>query len=709
MDFVQVWDPLEFLGASPEDIEQDTDIPFTRCIRSTAESICDMQAPSAPRANYRVEGHEVGDDRVDFSKSPLPLAIGLVAQETIVLMETSREDTFISPHVFNFTETSTWVPRAKEESFHYARKSGKFHNLGFADVPPLRIIIDAKKGDRSHSSTMPGKMSMLGARMRTPRTEFLQDWRLASYLQDGLLRTCRSTEPKYLPQVMGGSGVRAPYDDPLNLYLYVHGYRGGKYQRVYGSATRELSDCLDYLERGQASMPILCRRLRDKQEYLHGTYAEKILVPPTRLMDESKETLPRPLITASGGANRFVAYENRLIRTRKILPRSVAEREWLYCQRVRRQLLSGSTLNETDSLIKLERARARAKFGGALNANAAFVNLLKRQATPGDVKELIEQGFLAVSSGVTHFSLWDAQWLVSGGRKETVSIEDLDIREDLFLRTDVSEEETYKVGGIPLDVMYSHGIRRYITTTSVGLYQINQSMNDWATNLVDRLVNRRGGGNALTPDEAIQEYIKDPEWVNDDSTIIGRALIEHAGANFRTTRVVLISDDRRLANQLANTANLQVIRLPTRTYILWADWESIPNPKDPSIEDVLDFVPQSGRRDPVRAVYTDTGSLAATQAKLEAVSTDRPGEYYTRTIRQIGYDTCGKRFARYTLTPSKHLPYMRVEIHNPVLIPRRQRYTSAGYGQPTRSQSAISWRSGMSGHDPSTGRSSDHG
>jgi len=100
-----------------------------------------------------------------------------------------------------------------------------------------------------------------------------------------------------------------------NLYLSVHAYRGGRCQRIYGSATRELRQALSSLERGEALMPILCRRLRDRQEYLHGTYAEKIFIPTRAYQDTYGERLPEPLIMASGGANLFTSFENRLLRT----------------------------------------------------------------------------------------------------------------------------------------------------------------------------------------------------------------------------------------------------------------------------------------------------------------------------------------------------------------------------------------------------------
>jgi hypothetical protein len=182
--------------------------------RSTRSVLTEYNLDSRHPASTKVAGEEVGDDRVDISLDPLRLSSMLVVQEKVMHMSTSDADTFISKSLWNFCEVTGGIPTSVEQMFHHCRKVNGFENLGFVDTPPLRILLDVSKGESSHSSTMPGKATMLGNRMRTPRSELLRDWYLASYLQDGLLRTSKSTEPKYLPQIMGGSGVRAPFGLP---------------------------------------------------------------------------------------------------------------------------------------------------------------------------------------------------------------------------------------------------------------------------------------------------------------------------------------------------------------------------------------------------------------------------------------------------------------------------------------------------------------
>jgi hypothetical protein len=526
----------------------------------------------APINPTRVEGEEVGDDRVDFSGHPWKLASGLMCQERVSRMVTSQEDTTMSARLWNFCETTSHVPLHPGQSFTRCRKIGEFQDLGFVDVPPLRILLDVMKGDRSHSSTAVGKATMLGSRISTPRSEFLQDFHLASYLQDGYLRTSRSSEPKYLPKIMGGSGVKALFSNPLNLYLYVHAYRGGRCQRIYGSATRELRQSLDTLEKGErVIMPILCRRLRDRQEYLHGTYAEKVFIPKQTWMGSFGDRLPDPLIEASGGANLFASFENRLLRTKHVVTRTGAEREWENSSRIRARLLSRYvTTVEAQLRSDFDRKAARRQFGMALFANTAFAHLLERKASLSDVIQLTNDNFHVVNCGATAFTKWDAEWLFFGGKGEAFTIEDLTSSEDIFLRTEVSEEESMKVGSILLKPIIGRKVRNVLTTTTVGLYEIGTGMYEWAADLAERLVRRRDeAGRPLLPHDALMEYQKDPEWVNDDTLLIARCLHLTGGRAVRSTSVILVSADRRLANQMTNTCNVTVVCIDPRQYILY--------------------------------------------------------------------------------------------------------------------------------------------
>jgi len=682
---VETWDPLDDFDDSyhpPKTLDLSVIASIGSATRGIMES---YNLLDAPVHNSRVEGEEVGDDRVDFSNNPWKLACGLVCQQQVMHMVTSEDDTTISPYLWNFCETTSTVPAHKGQSFDKCRKVGDFKDLGFIDVPPLRILLDVMKGDRSHSSTAVGKATMLGSRMRTPRTEFLHDFHLASFLQDGFLRTNRMSEPKYLPQIMGGSGVRALFSNPLNLYLYVKAYRNGRCDRIYGSATRELRQSLDSLEQGKrVIMPILNRRLRDRQEYLHATYDAKIFIPTREYMTSFKETLPPPLMRESGGANLFASFENRLIRTRHVVTRSSAEREWANTLRIRdRLLLRGTTTVEGQLREDFERKAARRRFGMALNANTAFANLLERTGSLKDVIQLTDDNFTVVNCGATTFTKWDADWLFYGGKGDTFSIEDLTSSEDLFLRSEVSEEETMKVGSILLRPIAGNQ-RLVLTTTTVGLYEIGSGMYEWASNLASRLVERRDrNGCSLSPAEALEEYKVDPEWINDDTLIISRCRHDSAGRAQRSTVVALVSADRRLANQLSNSCNVTVFAIHPTEYIQLL----LGMGKDPKQE--LDpLVLNSyigGVHHPVQHVYVDTGSVNSFLSRIEE-TTDRK-MLITRSIESSGGRTKSDlRVAKYVLQTVDISDNLHPKRYFPVQNPKRFRSNSDPFGSEKSSR-----------------------
>jgi len=701
---VDEWDPLDgFEDSIPYERHLDLEV-----IKSMGESVAYIakyyDLTDAPFHSGRTEGEEVGDDRIDFSCDHWNLSSALMCQERVSRMVTSANDTTISSSLWNFCEVTNTIPRHPGQSFDRCRKVGEFKDLGFVDVPPLRILLDVMKGDRSHSSTAVGKATMLGSRMRTPRSEFLRDMHLASYLQDGYLRTSKSSEPKYLPQIMGGSGVRALFSNPVNLHLYVKAYRGGRCDRIYGSATRELRQSVDSLELGKrVIMPILNRRLRDRQEYLHGTYAEKIFIPKRSYMLSFRENLPDPLIEESGGANLFASFENRLLRTRHLVTRTGAEREWENTTRIRDRLLSRySTTVSKLQRESFEKKAARRKFGMALNANTALANLLERKGSLSDVIQLTNDNFIIVHCGATHFTKWDAEWLFFGGKGESFSIEDLTSSEDLYLRTEVSEEETMKVGSIPLRPIVGNVQRRVVTTTSVGLYEIGSGMYEWACNLTDRLIeHRREVGRPLRPADALRDYAKDPEWVNDDTLIIARCLHDTVGRAARSTTVALVSADRRLANQLSNSCNVTVVWVDPRSYISTCLELGFGPLTEVEPEIVTSFLGTTGQH-PLSRVYVDTGSVNSFLARIES----REGgklKFHINHSCSGGDHWSRPRTSHYSVVTTDIMANLQYRIIRPIERPKRFR-TASHMGSEvssrrstltTRSLSAKSWREGI--------------
>jgi hypothetical protein len=505
-----------------------------------------------------------------------------------------------------------------------------------------------------------------------------------------------SSDPKYLPRIMGGSGSRALFDNAENLYLYTLAYKGGRCNRVYGSATRELQMCLSELSRSRATMPVLCRMLSDKQEYLHGTYSNMIFAPKYSYKDVQTEKLPAPLIESPGGANRFNSALNRLVRTKHLVTRSVAVREWEYSKTIRARLLSRLSTERYVLEDLARRSHLRRKFGDALNANTAFANLLSKKATWKDVETLMDSDeHITLTSGSPEFTLYDAQWIASGAKHENFSIEDLTITEDLHSREDVSEEQTFKVGGLVLRPILGDEIKRIETTTKVGLYEINTSMEQWSENLFRRLLGHRIEGKPLKRDDILTEIMLDPEWVNDDTGLIELCLRLTSGLHQRSARVVLVSMDKRLANQMSNTCNVQVERLHPVAYIMRMRMAGLDPIIDRAQANALigGEVPHRERTDPIREVFVDTGSVAHVLTNMEEYEENVPSSVMRREHLSKG-DQNGHRWTTYALReiPKAALTLNTVPIR-PVLKDRKFPHSQSRGASSRRG----SWRTSATG------------
>jgi hypothetical protein len=660
-----VWNPLDYLPSTDDQVVHGSTSFFEEIARESEELCTKYKVPSKATIPSKADGMEVGDDRVDTSRSALTLARIISVQDKVLGMRTSWEDTLISKRIYNFCEVTNSLPADPNGSFDSCRRTGNFKDLEYTDTVILRIIIDCSKGEAAHSSTAVGKASMLASRSNTPRSEHRSSLHLASYIQDGCLRTGYSADPKYLPSIMGGSGHRALFDSPTNLYLSVKAYRGGGYDRLYGSATKEIKQCITDLDDGIAATPVLSLRLRDRQDYLHGTYADRVLIPSKTLQSFGSVSLPEPLYEATGAQNRFQSSETRLIRTKHLIGRKDAERELEKTQRTQHALFGTTDTIHAAQQAKLQRRLARRKFSDALQGNTAFMRLLNRCANGTEEAILLKEGFLSVGCGVTAFTKWQARWLSDGGRGEAHDISSLTSTEDMFVRSEVSTEESFRVGGIPLRILTSGKAREEYTSSKVGLYQINNSMFDWAEKLCSRLVEERQMlGVPISAPHLSSIFNEDREWVNDDTLIISQCLID-VGKHTKATHVALISDDRRLAGQMANTCNVTVIRISSRSAILKVQrerWDSQTHVSVREAESMLSTTSMAGTR--LLSVYTDTGSIAAACAKYDA-STSIPEKRVFKFREGIssGYNINQERYSRYILRSEDVTASLVYELH----------------------------------------------
>nr|UYL94519.1 MAG: hypothetical protein [Leptosphaeria biglobosa narnavirus 3] len=674
-----MWNPLDFLVDKPQ--TKFLDLSELTHFGSSIRDIAAKQQVPITHGSSTIVGREVGDDRVDLSRCTLPHLATLMAQEDIVHMVTSWPDTSIRRKSWNFCEVTGGPPTDPSQGFDHIRKNGDFTNLGFNDSITLRIILDVQKGDGDdHSSTEPGKMSMLGSRLATPRRENRKFWMLASLFQDAMLCAHKASEPKYLPQVMGGTGVTSLFDNSNNTFLYVLAYKGGSYRRIYATACSEMREYLYRLERGVQSAPVLCPRLREKQEYFWGTYDHLVFIPKDRSVHNSDDP-PPPLYEKTGGQNLYQNFENRLVRTRHLVTRRQAQMEWAHTRRLH-SIFHGvfPSVKEFEALDSERSKRLRARYDGALSANSALQNLLRREGGRQDAIELMgSENFLTVTTGERDFTRADAEWVYMNGQGENFSLRDVSLSEDMFVRSEVSAEETFKVEGIPLRPYFSDGPRLRTTKTKVGLYQISSTMEEWAEDLLSRLIAERDVKHRpLRPEEIAPIFLANPEWVNDDTGLIGLCHTQTSNANIRQT-VTLVSSDRKLANKMANTCNVEVIRLDPQQFVAQAASRGIPISHDTDTS----FLKEVGVL--TEFVYVDTGSVSASAVNMA----EEEGVIYTRTVRTSEWR--GDRRVSHITLAEMRKTRLRKEVHRPQTRPRVWRQTSRPHESVYSSHS--SWKS----------------
>jgi len=632
-------------------------------------------------------GMEVGDDRIDVSTSKYRLSVAIKSQSTIFDMKTSLKDTFITNNLWNFCEVSSVIPASPLENFQSVRLSGNFRSLGFVDTPPIRTIIDCMKADKSHSSTVSGKAAMLGVRMETPRTSLRHLQMIASYLQDGILSTYRSPDPKYLPSIMGGCNVPALFDNSENIFLYTQSYRGGGFDRLYGTATEELKRAVESIDNHKPVQPILCLRLRDKQEYLWATYDHMVFIPEKATMD-FRGTLPAPLYKQIGVDNGVQSVELRLQRTKVLVPRSLAEREYDKTVRIHDAIFGTSgPINHANELRRVKYT-LRKEFEGALQANTAFMRLINRNANGTEINKLLGSDFLMITTGTTQFSKRNAKWIFDGCRGSYASAADVTRTEDMFLRTDVSTEETFKVGGIPLRVRLFGKTKDQTTKTQVGLYQINESMIEWSDRLERSLRILQGKYNTIPRMEILKLYSTNREWVNDDTGLIAQCLADTHRTSIHGS-VLLVSQDRRLANQMAITCNVTVHLIDTVSLV-----EVFPNVNwnaniQMRISDITDKIRKGYFFDLVpTALYFDTGSLAHVASRyIRGANGVRDRAIYKRTLISSDYLPNGNRRELVELEQIPPIEFLTVVAYRP-RVNRQKSFKSRSSG----SSDSNDWR-----------------
>jgi hypothetical protein len=475
-------------------------------------------------------------------------------------------------------------------------------------------------------------------------------------------------------------------------------FRGGGYDRLYGTAVQEAREAIRLTEEGKPTPCIISEMLRDDDSLCFATFANFVAVPDKDKFCTYQDELPMPLYERVGVKNEVASVEARLVQAKRIIPKPQARVEADKARRISKYIFSSIDIVEDLKAQRDASFSRRKQISGALRGNTAYMNLLNRHGSKEDINALFRQGWKPCVSGQGEFSLEHARWLSKGARGKTLNIFDIPITQDMYLRSEVSIDESLKVGGIVLNVQ---GKTKWIpqrTITKVGLYEITSTMEEWCDEKVFQLTKKRDElRRPLTRPEILPIFVKDREWINDDSTLI--ELVIEATRDFgRETQVALVSSDRKLANNMCRQANVQIVLVdPTTLPGAFPDkvWNSHTEITNSEMYDVYPENRKSSRKlkEPLLVVL-DTGSINSKLSKITVEESDSCDKvFYLTSLVASGHNNDGTRYEEV----QKRTLYGTSKVGVRVYHPSNKdpfKVSRKPFGRDSGSVNSLSWNTG---------------
>jgi hypothetical protein len=241
------------------------------------------------------------------------------------------------------------------------------------------------------------------------------------------------------------------------------------------------------------------------------------------------------------------------------------------------------------------------------------------------------------------------------------------------------------ISGIQLNVQGQEKYLTQVTKSEIGLYQINNQMLEWAENLTDEL--QTHPVRPIPRQDVLSYYSRDREWVNDDTLLIAKCIedCEHLGVN---TQVALVSRDKRLANQMAISANVIVVLVDPRSLatclpnVVWNSTTEI-TPQE-LYDQYFERETFKGLQVPYR-VYLDTGSIFSALHNVEVEEENMFKYMYEHTLVEAGV----REGTRYEIVDRSKLPltlFARTRKYDPSYARSGKKKKSSTYSDDSSSR-----------------------
>jgi len=187
------------------------------------------ELPREPTTLKHIES-EVGDDFITISNRYTYLCGYLATMKDFMDLVLSEKDTSINTGVGNFAESLVVIPRNYGDTW-LSQKSTNRGQLGYIDVPKLRLILPVRQERLTWSSTDVGKLTDMGnLNSWVPEDSRLKGtFELASLMQDALLDVVGNKLNAYMPTDFGGAGKPAPFGNFQNTHTFLRVWKNGQY------------------------------------------------------------------------------------------------------------------------------------------------------------------------------------------------------------------------------------------------------------------------------------------------------------------------------------------------------------------------------------------------------------------------------------------------------------------------------------------------
>lgn len=470
---------------------------------------------------------EVGDDLIAVSNNPHYLRNRERVLSQILGMKVSDKDTSINSGMGNFAESLVWLPREYDDTWLSQKSLRRPEEMGFIDIPKVRLITNTRQQRQVFSSTDLGKASdMANILSWTDRfSPFQGVMQIASLMQDALLGATSARQCAYLPNAFGGCGKLPPFWNYQNFVTFLETWKCGRNSTVITTVMRQttafMRSCATFQR--QAKVPKLLEHFtRVDPVFTNWVKDERSLTVSTDMSVDAYRHL-------QVGEMSYGSIDS------SIAPR-LAAKGLVVTETKLKIALQHNELSE--ALVSAE------TFKGRLKAlELARANWRKNPLNDLNIDEIKSEVSLAPITEADAYHFFTAV-------KDVREIRKIIQREAVFKRCAL--DEVYRRG--PMLVkdsfelsMVGHGHQLYVTEGSYGKDGENPS-------------------ESKDLEELYQWYIGDqktdpPQVLIEDDNVIVNMASKSPAAN-----ISIVTDDIKLCKRVANTTGKPVLRIPVEYY-----------------------------------------------------------------------------------------------------------------------------------------------